>query len=662
MKPFIFTLLLTLINPGISGQTGPDFSHDPMDEKCAHCAGLKSAHAGAARESNPLMDQYDIQYTRLEIQSENNSTEIQGTAIIRAKVLEGPLSEFCIELYSGMTVESLSFNGIEKTFTHENEEIILSLDPSLPEGTCFELSISYQGDGNMPNGYTEGLSYLSDMQYSNPGPISYTCTYPYSAHTWFPCKQVLSDKIDSLDIYVTTPSTYTVSSNGRLKNKVDLGNGYTRFEWESRHPIVYYLVVMNIYDYKQYNFYVHPDRWSDSILIQNFLLDNDHIEDMKAELDKTHEAMNLFCTLFGPYPFRDEKYGHSIWGKSYGMEHQTLTSMPVNIDFRRLSHELSHQWFGNMVSCATWQDIWLNEGFASYFDQLALRKLVSESEGKARMDYYHARALTQDEGSIYIPEEDADDGDRIFYYRLTYCKAATVVQMLRHEIGNDALFWQTLGAYLDEFRDSTATTNDLNRVVNETTGKDFTWFFDQWIYGHGYPTYSGTWYQKNDTLTMKINQSTSRPGYTPFFRMNMPYKLHFSQGDTLIHLEQTQRNQVFRIPLSKDVRAIFIDPENVVLNKNGALSEIDVSGTQVVQGPVFSAYPNPFTHQLKISLDSRKGMLNTISVFDLRGRELLREQSYENEFLLNTSMLEPGIYFIKVENSSGIRTMRVVRI
>ncbi|MEN8202456.1 MAG: M1 family aminopeptidase [Bacteroidota bacterium] len=650
------TIILLICINGAFGQSG--MLTNPLNEKCDDfCSGFKSAHIETSSAYNPLMDQYDITFTKLDLTSDNDSTFIQGYAQIVARVALDPLTSFCIGLSSNMDIDSILINENRVSYEHTNNEIIANTNPAIPAGESFEIMIYYKGDGYDANGYSGGLHHgVFEMNH-----YTFTFTQPFDATAWFPCKQALGDKIDSLHIFITTPSAYKTASNGLLTASVDLGNGTTRHEWKTRYPISYYLVVLNIFDYEEYNFYTHPDGWEDSIFIQNFMLSQGHINLMKEELDKTHGAMNLYCKLFGPYPFKEEKYGHAIWGKGFGMEHQTLTSMPITIDFRRLSHELAHQWFGNLVTCGTWQDIWLNEGFATYFDYLALKLLDSEEAGDSRMSYYHDKALSSNQGSIYVPAGDAGNADRIFEYYLSYCKAAAVVQMLRFEINNDEIFWQALRNYLDEFRDSTAITDDLNRVINETTGEDYNWFFEQWIFGQGYPAYSGNWYQKNDTLTLIINQSASSPRHTPLFRMKMPYRIEYDGGDTLIHLVQTQNSQEFNIAMAHDVFNVEIDPHNEVLNKQNGLTEIDVTSTQAFYTEMFNVYPNPFSDQITIATGSGSASGFQVEIYDLLGKKVQTEQTEQPEIIIHTDLFETGIYLLVIRSAEHSRTIKMIK-
>ena len=635
----------------------PYSSIEEKSDICSHANCLKSR---IGISTNPLLYQYDITFTKIDIETENNSDYINGHAYIEATVTADELNTFCIGLSSAMDIGTVLFDGNSTGFTHINDEINIDLDNPVQNGNSFSVTIYYDGFGNDVNNYAGGLHHVSDESLFNLEPLTYTFTQPFGASLWFPCKQVLTDKIDSLHIFITTGTSYKVSANGVLSARVELGNK-TRFEWKTKYPIAYYLIAFNVFNYAEYNFYVKPDGFDDSIFIQNFMVDQAHINAMKNELDKTNDAMNLYCNLFGMYPFKDEKYGHSIWGHSFGMEHQTITSMPYNIDFRRLSHELSHQWFGNSVTCATWQDIWLNEGFATYFDYLALKLIVSDEVGENRMQYYHTKAMTNPDGSIYVPEDEANNASRIFNYKLSYCKAGAVVKMLRFELQDDEVFWQILHNYLAEFKNSFATTQDFQEIVEETTGDDFSYFFEQWIYGEGYPTFYGNWYQKNDTLFIKINQHTSNTSTTPLFKMLMQYKLWLQGGgDTSISLYQVQRNQKFEVYMPHTVEGIITDPNNEVLNKEYELIHIDPSAVEARELISCNVYPNPFTDIIRISISDEYPNLN-ITLYDNQGKRVFSDVTAQHDYIINASGFRAGMYYLEVRSADGSYGRKILK-
>ena len=656
MKYLLFLILyVPLVAIGQSIITNNEI-HE-KNEGCSHCTSIKTLFE---KDINPLLLNYDINYTKIDLETENLSSYISGYTHIEAKSLIDNYETFCIELSSAMTIDSILLDNVSVNFVHSFDEILVELFNPLQSGDDFSATIFYSGNGYNQYNYAGGLHHISDEELFNYEDLTYTFTQPFGANIWFPCKQVLTDKIDSLDVFITTDSTYKVSSNGLLTRTVDIENGKKRYEWKTRYPIAYYLVAFNVFDYIEYNFYAYLDEYNDSVFIQNFLVDQDHLNEVKDEIDKTSEAINLYSELLGIYPFKDEKYGHSIWGKGFGMEHQTITSMPYNIDFRRLSHELSHQWFGNYVTCGTWQDIWLNEGFATYFDYLALKLLVSEQAGEARMNYYHTKAMTNRSGSVYVPESEATNPGRIFNYKLSYCKAGSVVKMLRFELQNDELFWQILRNYLSEFRDSTATTQDFKAVVEETTSDEYDEFFDQWIYGEGYPTYYGHWYQKNDSLFMKVNQRTSYPSVTPLFKMLMQYRINFEDGsDTIIFLRQEKRNQVFKLPISEPLLGVDIDPYNQTLNKDDGIKWLDISGIDNEFYTDVKIYPNPSSGIVNIYITGKIEPDSEVSIIDVNGVEVFKAGINSEHTVLNAETLSKGLYIIRITSGDKLLIQKV---
>lgn len=635
------------------------------NEKIDACSHIKNINGAQGIDFNPLLGEYDITFTKIDIETENASDYISGYAYVEAKVTADLLNTFCIELSSGMTVDSVLFDDINVEFTHIDDEILVDLDIPSQNEELFSATIYYNGSGNDNTNYAGGLHHLSSEAIFNFEPLTYSFTQPFGAFLWFPCKQVLTDKIDSLHVFITTNSSYKVSSNGLLTNEVQLPDNKIRYEWKSSYPTAYYLVAFNVFNYAEYNFYSYPDGFTDSILIQNFMVDQDHINAMQDELDKTNDAMNLYCNRMGLYPFVDEKYGHSIWGKGFGMEHQTMTSMPYNIDFRRLSHELSHSWFGNSVTCGSWRDIWLNEGFATYLDYLALKLIISDEVGEARMIYYNNLAMTNPYGSIYVPEEDENNASRIFNYQLTYCKAGSVVKMLRFELQDDDLFWQILNNYLIAFKNGSALTQDFLTMVEETSGSDFDYFFDQWIYGQGYPTYDGWWYQLDDTLHMKVNQHTSFTSVTPLFKMLMQYQLNFTDGsDSLIFLYQEVKNQIFKMYMPNPVEGFIIDPNNETLNKGTELVEIDPPLTVESLDKInINVYPNPFFNELKISFIDGKSDNYIVTLYDVIGKKVFYDLNppENDEYIIYTTDLKTGIYYLEVRSDHGIYSQKIVK-
>jgi len=222
-------------------------------------------------------------------------------------------------------------------------------------------------------------------------------------------------------------------------------------------------------------------------------------------------------------------------------------------------HELAHQWFGDYVACASFEDIWLSEGFAMLGAYLG-----------------------------------------IFNWQLTYCKGFMLLHMIRYELDDDELFFTVLKNYIDEYANGIAYLEDFKSVLEETTGKNFTQFFDQWYYGEGYPVLDISWEQNNGILDISSIQSTSCDT-TPLFQFNMDYKLVFEDGDSLICLSHDEHNTAYSIPMDKTVLNIIPDPDKWMLVK----TNIGFVGTNIItQEFNISLFPNPCEDQFWIKYET----------------------------------------------------------
>jgi hypothetical protein len=411
----------------------------------------------------------------------------------------------------------------------------------------------------------------------------------------------------------------------------------------------------------EYNNYAKPAALgSDSILIQNFLVNNPtYFSNNKALIDKTPRYMEKFSELFGLYPFYKEKYGHAQAFIGGGMEHATMTTIQ-NFEEHLVAHELAHQWFGDNVTCATWNDIWLNEGFATYGQVLMQEKLPAlfPTSAAAQMNSLHQGVLSNPGGSVYVPIADSYNEGRIFNYRLSYGKGAAVVHSLRFEMQNDTLFFNTLKTFQQRFKDTFATTSDFKQVAEQVSGKNLTDFFNQWVYGEGYPTYSVTYYkQDTDTLVLNISQVTSMPGVTPVFKGLMEYKISSQQGDTVIRIRQTANEQNFKIYYKKSPTGVEVDPNNWVINKVGST----VVGTNTItaaEGGV-KIYPNPAHSSISIRFGDM--LFDNLQIVDAKGR-VIQTLSLPRGVTLYTLPVKvsTGVYFLRLLGKTGNVTEKII--
>ncbi len=334
-----------------------------------------------------------------------------------------------------------------------------------------------------------------------------------------------------------------------------------------------------------------------------------------------------------------------------------------NFDFYLVAHELGHSWFGNYVTCATWQDIWINEGFATFAGYLATEILAPEYADGER-EYRFGRALMEPEGTVYVPEEDADNDSRIFSGNLSYNKGMALLYMIRFELQNDAVFYLTLRNFIDRYANGVATGMDFKEVLEETSGMDFTDFFSQWYFGAGYPIYEATWDQQGSTVTLQSTQPTSST-QTPLFKMSMEYTIFYAGGDTTLRVFHDENVESYEFDLPYVVTGIGIDPNNHVLD---GVSEEMKSALAGEDSPMFSITPNPsqgtFFFSLREETGDETGSQVEVEVLDLTGKTLFRS-IYRGcvPFMEHAVELEKpvsGIYLVRFHHKNRLEVQKLL--
>ncbi len=604
---------------------------------------------------SPLLHQYDISYYFLDLHAENNTVEISGNVTIQAQVVCNQLDTFAFELIDELILDSVWFNGESKFFERSNNEVFVITGSSQQQGTLINCRIFYHGTPPT-GGFFSGISTEYDSTWNKH--VTWTLAEPFNARQWWPTKQVLTDKADSVGVNITTSSENKAGSIGILSNVVNLPDNKVRYEWRSKYPIAYYLISFAVAEYQEYNIYAKPENLNgDSLLIQNYIYNSEGCLGYYREgIENTLKFFELFSGLFGQYPFQMEKYGHCLAGLSGGMEHQTMTTVG-SFDFSLVAHELGHSWFGNSVTCSNWSDIWINEGFATYTDYLATEKVAGGQWPGIMRNNAHNYILSQPGGSVYVPEEDVayDNVKRIFDSRLTYWKGSVLLHMIRFELQNEDLFFDVLRNFLVKFADSSASTPDFINVLTETSGRNWEEFFGQWYYGEGYPIFSVKYKQIKGFIEIESAQSTSMPEKTPFFKMHIPFKLFFNDGtDTTIKLYQDKVSVTFSLMSGKPVDSIQVDPEKWVLKKVESITEV------YPEESLYSYYPNPATTELTVQ--SFGELITEISIHDLFGKKILQYSVMQPFYSINLSDLSTGIFFISVKIGELVYSGKFVKL
>ena len=589
-------------------------------------------------------EKYDVNYYKLDLNMTNTSTTLSGYSEMKATALV-PIDTVLYELFSTLSISSVSLNGVNVPFTRTNSAVKIGVN--YPAGTVFTVRTIYSG--TPPTAQTNplggsGMSNATSPSWGNE--VVWSLSEPFCAYEWWPCKQSLTDKADSCDVNITVPNSCKAGSNGILTQVVDLGNGTSRYEWKHRHPIDYYLISVAVAEYVEYNVYANPQGAPAPILIQNFIYNNPQtLPNFQADINETADFLELFYGLYGPYPFEDEKYGHCMAPFSGGMEHQTMTTQGF-FNPTLTAHELGHQWWGDYVTCASWCDIWVNEGFASYSEQLMLENLYPGQEIQ-NMQSVHNNVMSQPGGSVWVL--DSLNESRIFSGRLTYDKGAAIIHTMRYMVNNDNLFLSILQNFLSNKAFGTAFGVDVRDAFTAASGIDFTAFFDEWYFGEGFPTYSVQWKQVGNDALVQISHTSSMPNVTPTF--TNPIDLKFvrpGNADTTIRFNITGNSNLFQINgIGTINNSITIDPNNWVLNQNGTVTMNQVLNLEAINEPLgMSLFPNPVEDQLTL-LNVPKN--SSYKLYDMFGRMKLSGKAINGE-ALSVSALSPGTYLLVLDS------------
>lgn len=630
-------------------------------QEAAIVCGMSKTGRYAQRKTSvasPHENRYDVRHVKLDLALDNNSVAVSGVARTMAMVTEDNFTLYVCELNPFLYADSVIFNGQKAGFSREGD-LLQVMTPLLQAGDMFSVVVYYHG---VPPAGTV-FSFQSGMNNATAeawqAKVTYTLSEPYTAKDWWPCKQSLTDKIDSADIWITAPDSLMAGSNGVLEHISIIPGAKRRFEWKTHYPIDYYLLSVSVANYIDYSF-THALPGGEVVLVQNYIYNRSGILDtFRTKIDSTAQMLSLFSELFGTYPFYREKYGHCLSPLFGGMEHQTMTTLH-HFNAPLVSHELAHQWFGNNVTCGTWRDIWLNEGFATYSEYLFFERYYEKEYARNYMLGIHNGILndTNTGGSVYLATADTVNPYRIFDTRLSYRKPAAILHTLRYLLG-DELFFKLLKEYQRKFTSGTATTSDFIALAETIYGNQLNTFFNEWIYGEGYPVYNVKWNQVGSRFILNISQSTTVPGSVPQYSTPVEVLLSSRQGDTVIRLNNGM-SQTKEFIFNSQITAVVFDPENVLLNKEYVERDYMLGLEQGNNEPAF-VYPNPATTEWTVA-----NLLPTYELLltDATGRIIWRASVSNNHpIVVPCKALSSGEYTLSViEDKKELISRKLIRL
>jgi len=521
----------------------------------------------------------DVRHVKLVLTLDFEQETVSGTAYTTFAALYEEVKTVTFDAVE-LAIESVTIDGKPVAYTTTDKKLIVTLDRIYFNGEVFTVAVAYHAKPRT------GLHFVKPAPEDPTRPVqAFTFGQPRYASRWFPCHDSPNDR-STTEIIVTVPSQFLTVSNGNLLEVTD--NGATKtHHWLHDIPHAAYLISLVVCDFagiedsyngKPVTYYVRKDRKDDAPLL----------------MGKTPQMMQFFSEFTGTeYPY--DKYAQTVVEIYTGaMEHTTATThgFTLLIDKKAaldsdvvpvVAHELAHQWFGDLVTCRDWSNGWLNEGFATYFENMWNEHDLGRDTFKQTMLRMKEWYMSEDEHyrRPIVYHVFHDDGFELFDGHM-YGKGAWVLHMLRHQLG-DVAFKRAIKTYLERYREKEVITADLERTFEESTGHSLAQYFQQWVYSGGYPEFevNYSWDGEHKLAKIKLKQKQKVDELTPCFVTPVDLDFTIPVSDEAAHDERTkatitvplhvlagedgQVEQSFYIPLEREPLMIRFDPEGWLL-------------------------------------------------------------------------------------------------
>jgi aminopeptidase N len=578
-----------------------------------------------------------------------------------------------------LVCDSIRRAGNACGFTTGSGWLRVDLDRSFDNGESLSIDIYYHRNSGLPN---RGFWWASASENGRHA-ICYSTSEPSDARYWMPCFDEPWDKAErGCAVNITTPDSMSACSNGLLDSTTTAG-GLKTCWWSHHRPVSTYLITFAASRWAVITQWFHYTP-SESAYIQNFVWPEDSSDAVSAFAHNV-DMIDYFSdsARYGRYPF--EKYGHVEaypfdWG---GMENQTMTMIHQawvqgggQYD-NGIAHEMAHQWWGDMVTCQDWRNIWLNEGFATYSDEQytyhrsGRSAFLSQIQGRA--DYYFDEEAS-DPHPIYNPPYP----DHLFDYGHSYCKGAWVQHMLRFveadtNWAQPGVFFEALRAYGDSFKYGNANTEDYKRIHEQKTGLELDWFFDEWVYDDWYPVYTLGWHGRQNGANWEVVLDLSQnnhSGAPPVFHMPVEVRVNWSGGNATFRYDVASSPQQNVFPVGGQPTSVTFDPNDWILDQHD-------THVGVAQGPSVPyhtalrvAGPNPAVGHVRLGYELASSAPARIEIYDGSGRltrTLLEGQRPAGRYTTTWDRkgssgrsVSAGTYFCRLSAGSESRTVRLV--
>ncbi len=523
---------------------------------------------------------YDVQHLKLDIAFDYAKGEVMGTATttltpindgLRKVVLDAvDLSIESVSRVVDVNIEAAPRKGEKPlTYTIEMGQLIIDLDKPFQSGEPVTLEVAYHARPRM------GLYFVRpDEAYPDkPWQVWSQGAMEESRH-WFPCYDSPNDRMTS-EMLVTVPDSQMAISNGELLEvRRNENEGTVTYHWRENVPHVTYLVSVVAGQFVEVR-----DEW-DGVPVLYYVEPRDSNK-VERSFARTPDMIDFFSEMIGVrYPY--EKYAQTtitdfMWGGMENISATTLIRETLHDERARLdvssdglvAHELAHQWWGDLLTTKNWNHIWLNEGFADYFEALYIGYDRGQREFLLKLESYRQAYITEDAYRYRRPivTNRYEDPEEMFD-RHTYEKGALVLHMLRNLLG-DELWWKAIRHYARTHAGQTVETNDFKQAIEDATGRSLEWFFDQWVYRGGYPEYdvSWKWDRRKRSVALDVKQVQIVYEVTPLFRMPIEVAITGDFGTETFTIQVDKAEETFYLPVPEKPLMVEFDPNDQVLKK-----------------------------------------------------------------------------------------------
>ncbi|HJQ99825.1 MAG TPA: M1 family aminopeptidase [Candidatus Polarisedimenticolaceae bacterium] len=513
-------------------------------------------------------DNYDVQSYVIDLEFIPVTKSVTGSVTMTATSLVNGFQHVILDFYSNMTISSIKRGTTTLSFTRPTNQLDVTLDQAFSAGQSFTIKITYSG---VPQVVDDSISWLKTSG-GFPGNAVSTLSEPTGARTWWPCKDRPDDKA-IVEEFWTVPSSWTATGNGKLVGTTVLANNRTQYHWQMTDPLTTYLVSIAASAYSTVN-QTYTTLTGGSMPVVSYVYPED-LTKAQTSFSELPSMIAFFAQTWGEYPFVEDKYGMSefIWGG--GMEHSTNTSYGYQLitgthtyDYI-IAHELAHQWWGDAVSPATWADVWLNEGFATYGEA----RWAEHLGGAVGYRNYMQSLYSTNFGTVYNPSN--------LFGATVYDKGAWCLHMLRGILG-DTAFNLAMRDWYAQNDNLSATTAQFQATMEARYGASLDFFFQRYVYASGYPAYQygiatanlGGTYRS----TVRVVQTQASQ---VLFTMPVRVTLVTTGGNVTQTVWNNQLDQDFTIDTTAPVTGVQFDQDNWILKLSKTqitLSDQDADG------------------------------------------------------------------------------------